>query len=1285
MECDAFRPDTLSAAERLPDTDDGAYVVDCEPIEVSLPRLKVAPDFLAKIKQSHPMPLSAWGDLIDNSREAGATDFTIDVRSGPSANWSHASVQVVTTDNGCGMSESKMSEGLMGIGYTQKDLSTGQHYGFGSTTSIPRIADNALVFSINEAGERTVGFISSKLATQLGASELITPQCTWSMQPGGGYEVLRRDVTMYSLSYDSRLASLKVINDHSPFLSEAQLLAEFDRMMDDGAKTGTRVVMWNLSHEHNVHAEDDIGIRGLGTSAWAHQRSLRGYLELLYYCDDDHAPRMRMCIKSVPVIPRNWSQFLYHKHTDLHRPRSEESSGSLSERPTVQITFGYQVRLEHLVAVFSDRKAGKKRQGSENLQLQNYSGAFYYHRDRLIIPLKQFSCQQRTITQMLTTERRIKMLGFGLLAVCRENYLTAGHNKSHYVAPSLDEQKLPPAAQLFKTMSEKVRQRPPLASRSYTIFTCILPSSPQAERLLAQKIQPLLEVVMGKHAPSVEQLQSGPGGEVTSVSNAGSAEDRAAEAARIAREKHEEAEAARAIVPDAWMSARDGRSGRVVLSERRGWFLLRDHEGSVGARQYRARELTKETFDPVMHQQLPAPLAPMLGSTLEIWWRLDDEPSRFFEGTLVESVKKPGCFGHFLVWYAGLTKEDEDNEEVYLSIRPNGSGVMWRTSDGEMIPANEVRLDGDRLAAAAHVLYKSPGSSFIQIAAEQEHLGTLPPNVATADVPGSSSELSGTQDLVEKLQSEVYKSRVELKESQAARDQLQSELEAARTAQEAAQAKALRMELQQREYELAQKATREQLKATQAQEQWDRREKQRKRIEARRAMDVQRMEDEQADATSEQDRAHVEGVKQASSAVADQRATQSDAASGSSSDLGVAATQISVMSTASLQAREHELNQQLMAVRACLQQRTPKSLPPALSAPAALSETAKSPARDEATAAKPGTILPSPPTGSIREGTDSSDVSPHKPLSLPPLPELVPLLACARVEPASLTASAPDTTPASAPALAPSLAAVAQPQAPVPNAAQDRSPASESVTQPSSTSKTHSITSNEHASVSATLELRPGWIGRVRITWLTGRDRGTYDGTTLRWSSELAHRRGIEHVYEVKYDDGQQSWHRLGDPILRAQVIPASRSAGPTRGTRWAKLDVLCQLTRHRLSEPAKGAACLHLPSTNLEPLKEYVRKHRKCPVAGCDAPLTNARNVQVDEELQAQLTCVPTEAGTVWVDETGQISMDTPPLGKRPASATAGSENSDSCDAHPMGHSPWPKRLKQGEGSAEL
>ena len=39
-------------------------------------------------------------------------------------------------------------DGILSIAYTQKDLTTGQHYGMGSTTALPRLCDHALVFTI---------------------------------------------------------------------------------------------------------------------------------------------------------------------------------------------------------------------------------------------------------------------------------------------------------------------------------------------------------------------------------------------------------------------------------------------------------------------------------------------------------------------------------------------------------------------------------------------------------------------------------------------------------------------------------------------------------------------------------------------------------------------------------------------------------------------------------------------------------------------------------------------------------------------------------------------------------------------------------------------------------------------------------------------------------------------------------------------------------------------------------------------------------------------------------
>ena len=73
-----------------------------------LPRFRVAPDFLQSNSQAHPNPLSAWADLIDNPREAGATSLWIDVKQ------LHKVDIVVVKDNGCGMTEGTMATGIMG-------------------------------------------------------------------------------------------------------------------------------------------------------------------------------------------------------------------------------------------------------------------------------------------------------------------------------------------------------------------------------------------------------------------------------------------------------------------------------------------------------------------------------------------------------------------------------------------------------------------------------------------------------------------------------------------------------------------------------------------------------------------------------------------------------------------------------------------------------------------------------------------------------------------------------------------------------------------------------------------------------------------------------------------------------------------------------------------------------------------------------------------------------------------------------------------------------------------
>ena len=148
----------------------------------ALPGLTCAPTFLDHFKQAHPSPMSAWGDVVDNCRDAKATRLDIDVRSVDAAAAGGGHV-VVVTDDGCGMLEDDMAKGIRGLGYTDKGLETGQHYGFGATTSLPRLSDSCLVFSSRRGEDgtlqRTVCFLSTKLQSELAASQAVTPQCTW--------------------------------------------------------------------------------------------------------------------------------------------------------------------------------------------------------------------------------------------------------------------------------------------------------------------------------------------------------------------------------------------------------------------------------------------------------------------------------------------------------------------------------------------------------------------------------------------------------------------------------------------------------------------------------------------------------------------------------------------------------------------------------------------------------------------------------------------------------------------------------------------------------------------------------------------------------------------------------------------------------------------------------------------------------------------------------------------------------------------------------------------------
>lgn len=140
----------------------------------NVPSMMVSNTFLDKNSQSHTSAMTAFGDIIDNGRESGASRLSIEVRT------YCGRPLLVITDNGTGMTEAKVREGLMSIGYTSKDLSTGKHYGFGSKTAIPRLCDSALIFTREgQTRYRTIGLISTVFSDTMGSSETKMPLCSW--------------------------------------------------------------------------------------------------------------------------------------------------------------------------------------------------------------------------------------------------------------------------------------------------------------------------------------------------------------------------------------------------------------------------------------------------------------------------------------------------------------------------------------------------------------------------------------------------------------------------------------------------------------------------------------------------------------------------------------------------------------------------------------------------------------------------------------------------------------------------------------------------------------------------------------------------------------------------------------------------------------------------------------------------------------------------------------------------------------------------------------------------
>jgi hypothetical protein len=190
---------------------------------------------------------------------------------------------------------------------------------------------------------------------------------------------------------------------HSPFATEAALRREFEAL----GRSGTKVLLWNLSDEHELQHSQDVRFRASGKS-WRHEISLRGMLELLHFHVDYTPVELQVYIKGALVKPRNWSRFLKAKRKECSYCPNTQASGTSqaagpshaagaaqpTERAEAKVLFGYAEPLEVVVADMRGVKAGKRKHGSlGHDRLTEYSGVFYYHKGRLTMALEKTTLQ----------------------------------------------------------------------------------------------------------------------------------------------------------------------------------------------------------------------------------------------------------------------------------------------------------------------------------------------------------------------------------------------------------------------------------------------------------------------------------------------------------------------------------------------------------------------------------------------------------------------------------------------------------------------------------------------------------------------------------------------------------------------------------------------------------------------------------------------------------------------------------------------------------------------------
>ena len=473
--------------------------------------------------------------------------------------------------------------------------------------------------------------------------------------------------------------------------------------------TGTSWLLWNVNEELILHhlddAPNDIVVRSRDQK-WPFEKTLRGFCEVLYFCDDEELRRskpMVIAIKDVDVEPRNWSRYLKNSHTAT--PIKPQGALTLTQRASV--TFGYSEPLREVVRLFEDRSAGKNDFGSPYYNIYNYNGIFYYHRGspvpgglnlapRMTRSLVMTKMQSMTKSNSLaTTFHRLTVLGRGVTGCCVENFLTQAHNKSEY---TLDVDT--PNASSFQYLEMRVNA--------------------QMQDYVTKEVRPALAMIMHRTVDGKKKQASSSDGEADDEEILDATVETISEVVedstvtgdvlecRLAKDFEE---------GDRMESLTDGVVGRVRFvgkgAAKKSSIKLEIAEGKLSRAIYRPSELRKPKFNPACLIVYPAPAKALDGSRAKVWWNLSAEDTRavgkdrkgeWYDATL--KVKLGAAEGWFVLDYDDDDEvvDDVEQENIFIGMRLDSSWLAHRDDGEELKPDVDLKLEQSALNATYDAL-----------------------------------------------------------------------------------------------------------------------------------------------------------------------------------------------------------------------------------------------------------------------------------------------------------------------------------------------------------------------------------------------------------------------------------------------------------------------------------------------------------------------------------------------------------------------------------------------------